>query len=177
MKTFHFKEPFFLSSPHKTKIFDSENRLIGFVKKVYTKKTHRYISLLMDKLYFNYVFINLNGEELYFISNIIENKWDFIKSRWIFKNSIENNEILIKNATKIKTNIRFEGEYNKKNILIKRDFGDNKIHIYYDNLEISEIHFTPHKIPREVTAIIKKENVLPNEFIFFIYFIYRMYSM
>ncbi len=170
---YYFKEPLMLTSTHKTPIYNNEENYVGSVTKSYKNKVHRYVSLFMNKLYFNYTFYDEEGNTISTINNIMDNKKDFMKSRWIYTNSQQS--YIVHNVTKVLTNFHLKIKSESSIIYeVKRDFGEHIIHIYMDNREIGYVKYGI-KLPREIDIYIEDEH-LNLDLVCFIYFIYKMYG-
>ncbi|SDJ23132.1 tubby C-terminal domain-like protein [Alteribacillus bidgolensis] len=175
MNTYKFTEPFFLTSKHKTTVYKADESKVGYIQKMYDNDVQRYVSLFLDKLYFQYNFYNPEGERISFIKNIKENKKDYIRSRWLYKK--ENDNVIITNKTKLKTNIRFQIDMEEHSpIEVTRDFAENKVVFWKGNKQLAVINHTK-TLPRKITVHTYNEDVLPLDLIFFIYFVYRIYSI
>ncbi|TDQ32153.1 tubby C-terminal domain-like protein [Aureibacillus halotolerans] len=58
MQTYTFYEPFSLTSATLMNVKSEHDAPIGYIQKQYDKKIHRYYSLVMDKLFVHYVFVD-----------------------------------------------------------------------------------------------------------------------
>ncbi|EGA91404.1 hypothetical protein GPDM_01015 [Planococcus donghaensis MPA1U2] len=153
MSYYTFKIPMYRKSSKEIEIFDTQNRTVGSLRRVYTNAFQK----IIDTIFSNDMFINVESFDKKNDFSCKAQEYGLIRSEWeITTNS---SKYLLHNKTKIKTNPRMEFELNGKKHFIKKDFADRRVYFETDSKTIAT--FTYDKIvgSKTIEADINTDNI------------------